>query len=62
MTFEPTNIIVFPRQPTTVKALIDYWYQQGYTIGNTRRNNLQLIRMIPDHPETLELELVQDEG
>lgn len=41
-----TNVILFPRANVAVVALIEYWFAQGYTIGNTRKNNLCLMRPV----------------
>ena len=40
-----TNVLIFPHINMPIVELVEYWYSQGYTIGNTRKNHLVLIRI-----------------
>ena len=41
-----TNVLLFPNITWTVVDLCEYWYRRGYTIGNTRHNNLCLVELV----------------
>ena len=47
----PTNIILFPLIRTSVRTLVDYWAEQGYSISNTRKGNLTLTKIVDVKPK-----------
>ena len=43
---QQTNVLLFPSLDCNVVELCEYWYRRGYTIGNTRHNNLCLVELV----------------